>query len=148
MNKTKHFPWLILVIGVGFLGLTAWSIYRASNETSGVTDRDYYSHGLRYNETLLEKKAAETFGWSITTDLTGRRLQVKLYDRDGMTVHGARSSLLIFSPTTTRSIRLPMQESDGTYSLELPADLAGTITVHLEFERDGARLKRQLLLNL
>jgi nitrogen fixation protein FixH len=149
MSNRRDTPWIILIIGAGFLALSAWSIYRASHETSAVTDRDYYSHGLRYNETLLEKKAAETLGWTIDVTLTGRRLLAELRDKDGRPVDAATGTILIYEPQQGASRMLPMQEiSSGRFALDLTDDLSGTINALVEFERSGARLKRLLLLNL
>lgn len=149
MSTKSHTPWIILLIGIGFLALSAWSIYRASRETSAVTDRDYYSHGLRYNETLVEKKAAETLGWTIAITLTGRHLLVNLVDTEGRPVEAATGTILIYLPEEGANRILPMQEiSTGRFALDLTDDLSGTINALVEFERNGARLKRPLLINL
>jgi len=51
MSKSRPTPWLPLLIGGGFLALMAWSLLLAGQRVSAVVDRDYYSHGLRYNQT-------------------------------------------------------------------------------------------------
>ncbi|MEJ2525686.1 MAG: FixH family protein [Desulfuromonadales bacterium] len=148
MNR-KDIPWLVLLIGCGFLSLMGWSLYRASQETSGVTDRDYYSHGLRYNETLLEQKAAEALGWRMTSGLKDRTLQIMLRDSQDQPVTGARGRFRAYDVTQSVTIdRLVQELGQGQYKVDLPAALQGTVNVRLTFERDGARINRQLLLNI
>lgn len=149
MNKKPYVPWILLVIGGIFLTLTTWSIYQASQGTSAVTDRDYYSHGLRFNQTLLERKAAESLGWSITTDLAGRTLSFQLNDKLGAPVSQATGILEIFISESSSSMRFPLKHTgSGRYLIDLPESVAGERTARLEFERDGARISKQLLLNL
>jgi nitrogen fixation protein FixH len=149
MNKKKYIPWLLPVIGGIFLILTTWSIYMAGQGTSAVTDRDYYSHGLRFNETLLERKAAESLGWLVTTELRGHTLHFHLRDKNGTPVLEARGNLEIFFPGASTSVRLPLVNiGSGRYQINLPDKVSGEMSAHLEFERDGARISKQLLLNL
>lgn len=149
MNKSRNIPWLILIIGAAFLTLTSWSIFRASQDTSAVTDRDYYSHGLRFNETLLERKAAESLGWTVKSELNGKTLTFYLNDKTGTPVTGARGTLEIFLKQKAKSIRYPLLHADpGEYQITLPKSLDGEVSARLEFERNGARMSRQLLLTL
>ena len=147
MKKRKSTPWLLLLIGVGFLGLTAWSIYRAGHETSAVTDRDYYSHGLRYNETMLERKAAESLGWSTAIELTGTGLVIRLRDKHDQPVAGAVGILTLFSTSQEPVLTIPLSEATtGHYAALLPAGRRGELPAEISFERDGARLSKRLLL--
>ena len=149
MNKKPYTPWLLLIIGTIFLVLTSWSIYMARSGTSDVTDRNYYSHGLRYNETLLERKAAQSQGWTLKTQLIGHTLRFELKDKTGKAVISARGTLELLFPEKSTSIRLPLVLTDsGIYEVTLDQDLAGEMTARIEFVQDGARLNRQLLLNL
>ena len=46
------------------------------------------------------------------------------------------------------TISFPLQEVDaGTYLLHLTDSMTGEMTARVEFERNGARINRQLLLN-
>jgi len=149
MNKSRHFPWLLLIIGVSFLCLTAWSIYRANKGTSAVTDREYYSHGLRYNESLIERKAAEALGWRVKSTIEGHTLAFFLENREGEPVRKASGALELFIKKKSSRIRLPLAHTDpGVYQVNIPEDISGEITAKLEFEKNGARLSKQLLLNL
>lgn len=148
-DKTN--PWfrILLLIGCGFLALTAWSVYRASHDTSGVVDRDYYSHGLRYNQSRLEQQAAVSRGWTTRIELDGNRLLVSLADRQGEPVPQAKAELVLFDTASTKGSSRPLQEiSPGRYQGDIPGDLQGETPAEIRFDRQGARLSRRLLLSL
>ena len=149
MPRPRHFPWLIALLGSGFIALSAWSFYRAAHDTSAVTDTDYYSHGLRYNQTLLEQRAADSLGWQIAVNYAGDRLLVTLSDGGRQPVSGARGTLTLFRAEFPRPQQLLLQEgAAGRYQALLPAELTGELTAEVAFERAGARLQRRLLLAL
>jgi hypothetical protein len=149
MTLPRHFPWLIVLLGAGFIVLSAWSFYRAARGTSDVTDADYYSHGLRYNQTLLEQRAADSLGWQVAVAHAGDRLLVTLSDGGRQPVSGARGTLTLFRAEFPRPQQLLLQEgAPGRYQAWLPAELAGELTAEVAFERAGARIQRRLLLAL
>jgi nitrogen fixation protein FixH len=152
MTETKKkniYPLFILLLIGGFLIFLAWSAFQASGLGSKVTDADYYSKGLKYNTTMVEKRAAEVLGWSLETRLDGRTLEFHLTDQDGGEVDRAVGTLYLAIPGTAENIRLPLQEvASGHYRVNLADSINGSIQARLELERDGARLNRQLLLNL
>ncbi|MDF1579760.1 MAG: FixH family protein [Desulfuromonadales bacterium] len=145
MNRYQQL--ILLLIGC-FLAFSVWATWQASTKGSRVTDADYYSKGLRYNQTRLEKNAARTLGWQVTSTLTGRQLTIAL-DSGRKPVSAADGVLLIFpnDGSAVQQYRLA-EERSGRYILQLPATLHGECRVLIEFEHQGARLERQLLLNL
>lgn len=149
MLRSRPIPWLIVLLGIGFAAFTAWSFYRAAHGTSAVTDPDYYSHGLRYNQTLLEQRAADSLGWQVAIDLVGDRLLANLNDSGQQPISGARGMLTVFRSDLPQPLQLNLQESaPGRYQATLPAHLTGELTAAIAFERAGARLQRRLLLAL
>ena len=147
MTKTRHTPWLLLTIGCGFLILTGISIYLASQRSSGVTDPEYYSHGLRYNQTLLERKAAASLGWDTDIRLIAHTLHIDLKESSGQPVLGARGELTLLDGSSPMNIVL-QQTALGTYQAKLPDSLHGEITADLSFNREGAKLGKRLLLSI
>jgi len=147
MTKQRHIPWLLIAIGGGFLILTGLSIYLANQHSSGVTDPDYYSHGLRYNKTLLERKAAASLGWSTEIRLVAETLQIELKDHSGQPVSDARGELTLLDPSSPITVDL-QQTSAGTYITRLPASLHGELTAELRFDRAGVKLDKRLLLSI
>jgi nitrogen fixation protein FixH len=149
MPRSRHIPWLIVLLGVGFTAFTAWSFYRAAVGTSTVTDADYYSHGLRYNQTLLEQRAADSLGWQVAVSRQGNALIATLGDGNRQPVNAAWGMLTIFRADRPQPQRLPLQESSpGRYQTMLPPELTGELAAEVAFERAGARLQRRLLLAL
>lgn len=142
----NFYPVFICSLLLVFLVFSGWSALKANTPGTNVTDRDYYSKGLKYNSTLVEKRAASVLGWKINAQINTQKLQILLVDGDGTPVQGATGQLLISSQQQTT---LPLTEtSPGSYLVQLPATLTGEISVRVDFERAGARINRQLLLNI
>ena len=148
-KKKNAYPFVILAMIGCFLAFLAWSAFKAAGLGSKVTDADYYSKGLKYNTTMVEKRAAEVLGWKLSTRLAGRLLEFHLVDNSGNAVDKASGKLYLAIPGTAENIRLPLQETEaGNYRVKLGSELTGSIQARLELERQGARLNRHLLLNL
>jgi len=149
MKKINLYPAFVLLMIGSFICFLAWSAMRASDSGPKVTDADYYSKGLRYTSTVLEKRAANVLGWRVETLLSGRILRLHLSDKNGQPVRSAKGVISIYMRNRRASTLFPLQEvSAGTYQLHLTDSMTGEMTARVEFERDGARLNRQLLLNL
>jgi len=147
--KKNIYPYLIVLLIGSFLCFSLWSAMRAADLGPQVTDADYYSKGLRYSSTMVEKRAATVLGWRVSTQLIGRTLQFNLDDKEGRPVKSARGMLFLYLPDKASNMRFPLREiSAGVYQLELITSMTGEMSARLEFELDGARLNRQLLLNL
>lgn len=94
MTKKKNlYPAFVLLMIGSFICFLAWSAMRASDSGPQVTDADYYSKGLRYTSTVLEKRAAAVLGWRVDTQLSGRTLQLQLTDKEGRPVRSAKGLL-------------------------------------------------------
>lgn len=148
-KKKNFYPVFILMLIGAFLVFLAWSAFQAAGLGSKVTDADYYSKGLKYNTTQVEKRAAEVLGWNLKTSLQGRTLEFHLIDEQGKEVDRAVGTLYLAIPGMAENIHLPLHEAaSGFYQVILSDDISGSIQARLELERQGARLNRQLLLNL
>lgn len=149
-NQQKNFykP-LILLLLISFLIFSAWSARQASNQGSQITDRDYYSKGLKYNSTIVEKRAAEVLGWTLNTQISEQTLIFQVTDGEKEPVTGAQGTLYLYLPDSPQGRTFNLQQSpSGDFQLALPPGLNGTIRARVMFERDGAKLNRQLQLNL
>lgn len=148
-TKKNSSPLFIILLISCFLGFSVWAAMRAIDAGPEVTDADYYSKGLRYSSTLLEKKAAEVLGWEVKTRQVGRTLEFRLIDKDGKPVEHARGDIFLYLKGLNASKKLPLQETrDGIYTFSLTAEMKGEMNARLEFEQNGARINRHLLLNL
>ena len=148
-TKKNVYPFLILLLIGSFLCFSVWSAMRAAELGPQVTDADYYSKGLRYSSTMVEKRAAAVLGWKVSTQIIGRTLEFHLDDEEGQPVKSARGILFLYLPDKESSVQFPLQEiAAGVYQLDLISSMTGEMNARLEFELDGARINRQLLLNL
>ncbi|HSH12406.1 MAG TPA: FixH family protein [Desulfurivibrionaceae bacterium] len=148
-RKMNIYPLMILLLIGGFLLFSTWAAFQAAGLGSKVTDVDYYSKGLKYNSSQVEKRAAEVLGWHLETQLKGRDLEFHLTDRAGGEVERAGGTLNLAIPGSAENIHLPVREAAaGHYRVQLADKIIGPIQARLELEREGARLNRQLLLNL
>lgn len=147
--QKRFYPLMILGLLLIFLIFSSWAAYRAATRGSEIADRDYYSNGLKYNSTLIEKRAAKVLGWKLKTALLDKQLQIRLIDKRGQLVSGAKG-LLSYVQQTDRSLpTLPLNETTpGTYTARIPENLHGEINFRVDFEHAGAHLYRQLLLSL
>lgn len=147
-RKKSIVPILLSILIGCFILFLAWSGRQASTSGTDITDRDYYSKGLRYNSTLLEKRAASVIGWHLETQIDGRTLIFDLRDRNGAPIPSANGHLVFSEPLKNIPISLPLvEETPGRYRIDLPDNLTGESLVRIDFERDGARINRQLLIN-
>ncbi len=149
-DRTQRFaPLLIFLAVVGFIGFLAWSAFQAGELGTRVTDAAYYSKGLKYNATQVEKHAAEVLGWNLEVEMEAHALEFLLTDEQGAGVTGASGLLYLAVPGAAENIQLELEETGaGRYRARLNAGMKGSIQARLEIERQGARLNRQLLLNL
>lgn len=146
--RNRIAPLLICLLIAVFLLFLIWSWQRAVTLGTRVSDREYYSKGLKYNHTLIEKRAAKTLGWNVSADLQSRLLRLELRDGNNRPVAGAKG-LLRLSRHAERAENFKLNEiSPGSYQLQLPSSLSGELRAQVEFEHDGALLTKQLLMNL
>lgn len=144
---TKLSPALLIpLLLCSFLAFSSWAAYQAATRVSEVSDRDYYSKGLKYNSTLLEKKAATVLGWELRSELIDGVLIQYLTDQNGEPVSGAKGLLKLQHHEAP--LIVPLEEiATGVYRGQLP-QLAGEHLIRAQFERDGARIQRRLLLTI
>ncbi|MBW2501913.1 MAG: FixH family protein [Deltaproteobacteria bacterium] len=150
-KKDKKNFWVagLILLGVIFGLLSAWSFYRAGREASPVVDPDYYDRGIKYNESQTSQKAAEDMGWHAVVKVDGRRIVVRLSDADKSPVTGCRAQISLHQPlgATTPSNLVLHEVAPGTYAAELPPYLVGTFPAELSLSQNNLLLERQVLLN-
>lgn len=137
---------LVPLLLCSFLVFSSWAAYQAATRVSEISDRDYYSKGLKYNSTILEKQAAAVLGWELHSELIDGVLIQHLINQQGEPVSGAKGLLKLQYRETL--LILPLEETDpGVYRTQLP-QLSGEHLIRAEFEHDGARILRRLLLTI
>ncbi len=140
---------LILMLLLSFLVFSVWSARQASTRGSQVSDLNYYSKGLKYNNTRIEERAAASRGWQLETEIQNRILNFRLSDATGQPIRQAIGELTLFLKKENRVLHLqPTESQPGIYQLKLPDAISGSLQARIEFEQQGARINRQLLVNL
>lgn len=141
-RRDSHWRRLLLALGASFLLFSAWSAYQAATGVSAVSDRDYYGQGLRYGESLAERRAAEDLGWHLAATLAGDTLALRLRDGAGRPVSGCMGEATL--PDGPLPLR---EEAPGLYTARLATPLPGEVAARIELRRDGSTLSRRLLLS-
>ncbi|MBD1400642.1 FixH family protein [Pelovirga terrestris] len=137
---------LVPLLLCSFLVFSSWAAYQAATRVSEVSDQDYYSKGLKYNSTMLEKQAAAVLGWELHSELMDGVLIQHLTNREGEPVRGAKGQLKL--QYRGALLIVPLAEADpGVYRAQLP-ELSGENLIQAEFEHKGARILRRLLLTI
>lgn len=99
--------WHVLAAMLGFFGLViavnAAFIVAAIGSFPGEDVRRSYLQGLRYNDTLAERRAQAALGWTVTTgfgaDAAPASVEVYLNDAAGEPIDGARIEGALERPT-------------------------------------------------
>jgi nitrogen fixation protein FixH len=149
-NKVNYWVGGLICLGLFFSLITGWSIFSASRGVSSIVDPNYYAHGLKYNDTQLERRAVLAMGWHAAVTIAGRRVVILLSDGENP-VPGCQGHILLH--VARADTRLPLQldlveSSPGTYGVLLPANISGGVPAELSLGRDGMILHRNVLLNI
>jgi nitrogen fixation protein FixH len=148
-RRRRWHPLLTVVILL-FLSLTAWAVDQARQKVSPVSDKDYYRHGLAYNNGAEKPAAGQARSWSIAVHLDGTLLEVRLSGADGKPVTGAKGEVVLLGshPGAMQRFDFLLTEGEpGQYLARLPKELAGQVMAQLTMEKGDASLHRSLLLN-
>lgn len=153
MNRTSRYRWhpLLTVVILLCLSLTAWAVVQAREKVSPVSDKDYYRNGLTYNVAEQQQAAGQTAGWSIKVHLEGTLLTIRLVDRDGTSVTGAKGEIILLGshPGTMKRLDFVITEtSPGLYEVRLPEGLSGQVMTQLVLAKGQVSMHRSMLLNL
>ncbi len=140
---------LILLLIFSFLAFSLWSAFQASKRGSQISDPNYYSKGLKYNNTRIEERAAVSRGWRLETQINGLQLHFELFDRTNLPISQASGELTVYLANQQKIILLHTNETGaGVYSIDLPTEISGSLQARIDFLAQGARISRQLLVNL
>lgn len=114
-SKKTVAPLIILALILAFICFLIWSALQAKNFGPRITDPDYYSKGLRYNTTLVEKRAASVLGWTISSSIRNGQLRVRLLDKQLRPVAKANGQLFLYQKkTSTLNLHLSKNWNRGS----------------------------------
>jgi nitrogen fixation protein FixH len=136
-------------LGLGLaLALSAGSnilfMVLANRDASFAVEPDYYRKALEWDRTMAQEAANRALGWRVSVEAAmagtqGRRLTLRLVDRDGRGVDGAIVSVEALHGARAADVvsgRLS-GEGQGRYAAELPLARAGLWELRVRAERGG-----------
>jgi nitrogen fixation protein FixH len=143
----------LLVVGVGAnVGL----MVVATRDASFAVEPDYYDKALHWDERMAQEARNAALGWSVGAVLAPAarpgeaRLTVRLHDRAGQAIDGARVAVQTFHSARARHVLTAMlaPEFAGQYGATLPLDRPGLWEVRLRAERGGQVFTKTLVQDL
>ncbi|HKZ05559.1 MAG TPA: FixH family protein [Methylomirabilota bacterium] len=141
---------LALALALSAGGNVAFMVL-ASRDASFAVEPDYYRKALEWDRTMAQASANRALGWMAAVDGPapapgGRRLVVRLIDRDGGPVDGARMTVEARHGARAAEVvhGLLAGTGQGRYAAELPLGRVGLWELRLRAER-GAQVFTQRL---
>ena len=145
--------WPIAIVGV--LALTVGAniavMIAARDPHASAIEPNYYAKAVAWDSTMAEERASEALGWKVAADLSGAsrsgaRLSVRLVDRAGAPVTGARVRVeAIHNLQADQPVTAELGGDErGVYEAELPLRLAGMWELRLDVTRGHERYATSL----
>lgn len=146
-SAPRRSRWIPCVFVLGFavvVGANAALIAFAIASFSGLTTTEPYTKGLRFNDEIRQAEVQERLGWHVATRFhpsAAQRgeMELKLTDRTGAPLHGARITALLTRPAEKdRDFTVAFESSDsGRYVARADFSALGVWDVKYRIERDG-----------
>ena len=147
-TKDKGIIWkaaLCLLFAVFLVGMVL-SMTIASRKGSKVVDREYYSHGLHYNETS-KNSGQETAGWSISSAIVDGQVLFRLFDASGKPLAGASATFLATPDGNNTAQKLTLNETaPGVYSATYPSGTLNELRGILRVARGSAVMQNKVVI--
>lgn len=130
MTSYRVRGWHVLAAILAFFGaviaVNATFVVLAVGSFPGEDVRRSYLQGLRYNETLAERRAQTALGWRATADLVPRAnagaVEIALHDASGAPIDGASIEAALERPTRAALDRTLTFASIGEGRYVAPVD--------------------------
>lgn len=143
-RRSRWIPWIFVGGFAVVLAANAIMIAMAVGTFSGLTAREPYTKGLRFNEQLRQIEAQGKLGWRVSSRFapTGARtgdLMVEITERSGTGLAGARVTVTFIRPLERkRDVAVALEAlGGGRYRAQADLPLPGLWVVHYRIERDG-----------
>jgi nitrogen fixation protein FixH len=139
----RAWPWLLAGLLVFGVGVNVGFLIVATGDPSFAVEEDYYGRALRWDETTREAARNAELGWSVEVDPAPSSrgpgftdLSLRVVDRDGAPVAGARVSLEAFHHARAGDkLRADLAAAGDRYGTTLPMRRAGLWQLRVRVER-------------
>jgi nitrogen fixation protein FixH len=145
-NRYRWIPWVFVAAMGVVVVVNGGLVYFATREPVGIVVKNPYQDGLRYNETLKERRQQAALGWQIAAGVFGEagaspvEVRVEAKDANGQPLPYLQGRILFDRPVE----KLPPIESElastgnGNYIGVAALPRAGQWDLTIEFS-DGTR---------
>jgi nitrogen fixation protein FixH len=138
-----QWPVIVVTLLVGGVGVNIGMMLAATGDASFAVESNYYQKALRWDETMAQEARNAALGWSVAAALERTagpvdvRLRVRLHDRTGRPIEGARVTVETFHSARAASVLTGAlgPEAPGEYAAALPLGRPGVWEVRLRAER-------------
>jgi nitrogen fixation protein FixH len=145
-NRYRWIPWVFVAAMGLVVAVNGGLVYFATREPVGIVVKNPYQDGLRYNETLKERRQQAALGWQIAAGVLGEsgtspvEVRVEAKDADGRPLLYLQGRIVFERPVE----KLPPIEGElaaigsGNYVGAAALPRAGQWDLTIEFT-DGTR---------
>jgi hypothetical protein len=152
MNPARAWPMAIVGVLAITVGANVWILYEANRDPNAAAlEPDYYRKAVAYDSTMAQAARDSVLGWRLEAtpgalDPAGTPLVLRLTDRDGRAIAGARVTLTaIHNLDAGRSTSARFVTGiDGRAAGTAPLRHAGLWELRFEVRRGGERFTATL----
>ncbi len=137
-------PWIFVGAMALVVAVNAGMVTIALGTFPGLAHDDAFARGLAYNRVLTALERQEELGWALQMSFvpgaaTDGTLRVRLNDRDGNALGGARVAATLLRPVERDTpIQIELREGEiGSYSAVLPGLRRGQWDARIHVARAG-----------
>jgi len=141
-GRGSHWPVAIVCLLLGGAGANIGLMLVATRDASFSVEPDYYRKAVEWDRTMAQEERNAALGWSASARFgegipAGSRLVVRVVDRAGAPIDGARVSVEAFASARASQVaRLTLEaEPHGIYAAPAPAGPGGLWEIRLTVTR-------------
>ncbi len=151
-GKGWFWPCAIVALLVASAGANIGLMLVASRDASFAVEPDYYRKAVEWDRTMAQEATNDALGWSLSARFaadgraTGGRLVIRVLDRSGAALTGARVAVHAFpSARASQIFRAALDaEGAGVYSIAMAPGPAGLWEVRVTVTRGADVFTRAL----
>ena len=127
MKRGAHWPFLIVALLAGGVGANVYLLVRASSDPSFSVEPDYYAKAVAWDAHLEQARRNAALGWRAELSTGAGGVLVRVTDRDGRAVAGARVDLEAFPMARGNQVvrGTLLETGDHAYRADLPVTRPG-----------------------
>jgi nitrogen fixation protein FixH len=139
VKRGAHWPFLLAGLLAGGVGANVYLLVRASTDPSFSVEPDYYAKAVAWDAHLDQIRKNADLGWRAEVSTGAPGVVIRLSDREGRPVAGARVDLEAFPLARGNQIvrGTLLETADHDYRAELPVRRPGLWEFRVAAVRDA-----------